>query len=74
MVLDPTVVGDNQSPLLLSVVVSIAPSLLFCLSLQQANTAIIVASTKRPACTPKNLQLVQLNSMDDFTFPCCTCY
>jgi hypothetical protein len=56
MVLDPTGVGDNQSLWPWSVVVGIAPSLPFCLSLQLANKAIIVASTKRPAYTRKNLQ------------------
>jgi hypothetical protein len=74
MVLNPTVVGDDQSPWSLSVVVSIAPSLKFCLSLQQANKAIIVASNKRPAYACKNLQVVQVNSMDGLAFPCCTCY
>jgi hypothetical protein len=43
------------------VVVGVAPSLSFCLNLQQANKAIIVASTKRQAYTRKNLQLVQVN-------------
>jgi hypothetical protein len=35
----------------------------FSSSLQQANKAIIVASTKRPAYAHKNLQLVQLNTI-----------
>jgi hypothetical protein len=38
-----------------------APPLPFCSSLQQANKAIIIALTKRPVYTPKNLQLVQVN-------------
>ncbi len=57
-----------------SVVVGIAPSLLFCLSLQQAKEAIIFESTKRPACARKNLQVVQVNSIDGFICSCCTCY
>ncbi len=40
-----------------------APPLPFCSSLQQANNAIIVALTKRPAYTHKNLQLVQVNTI-----------
>jgi hypothetical protein len=40
-----------------------APSLPFCSSLQQANKAIIIASTKRPAYTRKNLQLDQVNTI-----------
>jgi hypothetical protein len=56
MVLDSTVVGDNQSLWQRSVVVSNPPSLLFCSSLPKANKAIIIALTKRPAYTHKNLQ------------------
>jgi hypothetical protein len=40
-----------------------APPLPFCSSLQQANKAIIVASTKNPAYTRKNFQLVQVNAI-----------
>jgi hypothetical protein len=40
-----------------------APPLPFCSSLQQANKAIIIASTKRPAYARKNLQLVQANTI-----------
>jgi hypothetical protein len=37
--------------------------LLFCSSLRQANKAIIVALTKRPAYARKNLQLVKVNTI-----------
>jgi hypothetical protein len=60
VVLDPNVVRDNQAfwPCLLLLVFA-QPSP-FCLSLQQANKAIIVALTKRPAYACKNLQQVQV--------------
>ncbi len=53
VVLDPTVVRDDQAFWPWFVVVDVSPSLPFCLSLQQANKAIIVASTKRPAYARK---------------------
>jgi hypothetical protein len=40
-----------------------APPLPFLSSLQQANKAIIVALTKRPAYACKNLQLVKVNNI-----------
>ncbi len=63
VLLDPTVVRDDQAFPPWFVVVGVAPSLPFCSSLQQANKAIIVASTKRPAYARKNLQLVQVKSI-----------
>ncbi len=55
VVLDPTVVRNDQAfrPWL---VVGVAPPLPFYSSLWQANKAIIVALTKRPAYAHKNLQ------------------
>ncbi len=61
VVLDPTVVKDDQAFWPWFVVVGVAPSLLFCSSLRQASKAIIIASTKRPAYARKNLQVVQVN-------------
>jgi hypothetical protein len=40
-----------------------ASTLPFCLSLQQANKAIMIASTKRSAYACKNLQQVQVNTI-----------
>ncbi len=65
VVLDPTVVRDDQAfghDLLL---LAFAPPLPFCLSHQQANKAIIIASTKGPAYAHKNLQPT-LHSLGQF--------
>jgi hypothetical protein len=76
VVLDPTVVRDDQAFRPWFVVVSVSPSLPFCSSLQQANKAIIVASTKRPAYACKNLQVVQVNPIRMLSslikIQCCT--
>jgi hypothetical protein len=69
MVVDPTVFWQDKSLLSWSLAIGIASSFPFCSSLQQANTAIIIAPTKRPVYTCKNLQLVQVNLIKCFTFP-----
>jgi hypothetical protein len=62
-VTNPTIVRDDQVFGHVLLLLAFALPLLFCLSLQKANTAIIVASTNRPAYARKNLQLVQVNTI-----------